>query len=144
MARITIDLPDTVEFVTTIPLRIGDINYGGHLGNDIVLSLVHEARVRFLRSLEYSEHDIEGCAIIMSDAAIVYRREARYGDVIDIAVSIGDFSGSGCDLFYRLSRHADQVEVARVKTGIVFFDYERGKPLRVPQKFRERIEKGRP
>jgi hypothetical protein len=45
-----------------------DINYGGHLGNDAVLSLVHEARVRFLKQQGYTENNIEGAGIIMADA----------------------------------------------------------------------------
>ncbi len=144
MPRITLTMPPTLPFSTTIPVRIGDINYGGHLGNDAVLSLVHEARVRFLASMGYTEHDVEGRAIIMSDAAIVYRGEAHYGDVLEIGVGAGGFSGSGCDLLYRITRQADAKEIALVKTGIVFFDYDRRKPLRVPVRFRERFEEGTP
>ena len=142
MSRITLTIPHDLPFSTTIPVRIGDVNYGGHLGNDAVLSIVHEARLRFLASMGYSEHDIEGQAIIMSDAAIVYRGEAHYGDVLEIAVGAGDFSGSGCDLLYRLTRQADGKEIALCKTGIVFFDYMKRKPQRVPERFRERLVKG--
>jgi hypothetical protein len=39
MARVKIDLPDKFIFKTEIPIRINDINYGGHLGNDAVLSI---------------------------------------------------------------------------------------------------------
>jgi len=28
---------------------VADINYGGHLGNDKVLSFIHEARLRYVR-----------------------------------------------------------------------------------------------
>jgi len=48
MARSRIDLPDSFPFGIDIPVRITDINYGGHLGNDAVLGLVHEARIAFL------------------------------------------------------------------------------------------------
>lgn len=142
MPRITLTIPPTLPFSTAIPIRIGDINYGGHLGNDAVLSLVHESRVRFLASMGYTEHDIEGGAIIMSDAAIVYRGEAHYGEVLRIEVGVGDFSGSGCDMLYRITREGSGEEVALCKTGIVFFDYVRKKPQRVPARFRERMEKG--
>lgn len=142
MAKITLTIPPTLPFATTIPVRIGDINYGGHLGNDALLSIVHEARVRFLASMGYTEHDIEGVSIIMSDAAIVYRGEAHYGDELEIGVGAGEFSGSGFDLLYRITRQADGREIALVKTGLVFFDYVKKKPQRVPARFRERLEKG--
>ena len=48
MSRIKLALPDRWTFSTELPVRISDINYGGHLGNDAVLALAQEARVRFL------------------------------------------------------------------------------------------------
>lgn len=137
MARIKFDLPDKFHFSTEIPLRIGDINYGGHLGNDAVLSLVHEARVRFFRSRGWSELDIAGASIIMSDAAVMFKAEAFYGDVLVIDVAVGDMSDAGCDLLYRLTNKDNGKEIARVKTGIVFFDYKARRPSRMPEAFRK-------
>lgn len=52
MARISIDLPSTFTFSATIPVRITDLNYGGHVGNDTILSIIHEARVQYLKILD--------------------------------------------------------------------------------------------
>jgi len=60
MARIQIDLPEHFLFSTEIPIYIGHINYGHHLDNALLLQLVSEARVRFFKSLGYTELDIEG------------------------------------------------------------------------------------
>ena len=49
MPRVKVALPATFPFRTEIPVRITDLNYGGHLGNDALLGLLHEARVHFLR-----------------------------------------------------------------------------------------------
>ena len=54
MARIKIAVPPQFTFSTQIPVRITDINYGGHLGNDALLALLHEARVQFLRRYGYT------------------------------------------------------------------------------------------
>ena len=48
MARIKIDLPESFTFSTEIPIYIGHINYGHHLDNAALISLVSEARVRYL------------------------------------------------------------------------------------------------
>ena len=53
MPRIKLELPEKLVFSTEIPVRITDINYGGHLGNDSILSIVQEARVRFLNEYKY-------------------------------------------------------------------------------------------
>src|SRR3569832_2307608 len=101
--RINISIPEKFIFSCTIPLRIGDINYGGHLGNDAVLSIMHEARVQFLKSYGYKELDIEGVALIMSDCAISYKAEAFYGETLIIEIAINDFNKYGFDILYKIS-----------------------------------------
>ncbi len=141
MPRIKIEMPHTYLYSTTLPVRIGDINYGGHLGNDSVLSLVHEARLRFLNHYHYSEQDVEGLGIIMTDSAVVYKAEAFYGDLVQIEVMVGDYNKYGCDFYYLLSNKETAVEIAHVKTGIVFFDYEKRKTVSMPAAFKERFVK---
>jgi acyl-CoA thioester hydrolase len=136
MPRVKLDLPEDFPFTTEIPLRITDINYGGHLGNDALLSLLHEARVQFLRNYGFTEADIDGSAIIMADAAIVYKSEAFYGDVSNVEVAVCDLQSHGCDFVYRVSNKETGEEIARAKTGIVFFDYLRRKLVHDPEKFR--------
>ena len=96
-------MPENYIFSTELPVRIGDINYGGHLSNDAMLSIIHEARVRFLHHYHYSELDIEGLGLIMTDSAIVYKAEGFHGDQLRIDVALGDFNKYGCDIFYLIS-----------------------------------------
>ena len=140
MARIKIDLPEKFIFSTEITPRITEMNYGGHLGNDAFLAIVHEARVRFLAAHQWSEMDIAGCSLIMVDAAIMYLAEVFYGDTLQIDVAVADMSRSGCDFVFRLSAGENGREVARAKTGIVFFDYRKKKVVRMPEVFRNLIE----
>lgn len=140
MARIKIEVPNKFIFRTEIPIRITDINYGGHLGNDSLLSIIHEARVRFLKHLGYSESDVEGNGIIMIDAGVQYKSEGFYGDELLVEVAVSDFTGIGCDFVYRLTNKESDKEIAVAKTGIVFFDYEKRKTAPVPIEFKKKIE----
>jgi 4-hydroxybenzoyl-CoA thioesterase len=115
---------------------VSDINYGGHLGNDAVLSLAQEARMRFLCSHGWTEQDVTGVGIIMTDAVVVYRSEAFYGDVLTIDVAVADIGEIGCDFLFRMVNKASGKEIARGKTGIVFFNYANRKPSSVPAEFR--------
>ena len=141
MARIKIDMPDNYLFSTVMDVRISDINYGNHLGNDSVLSFVHEARTRFFRQYGYTEMDVEGFGIIMTDSAIVYKAEGFHGDQIQIDITVGDFNKYGCDIFYLMTNRATAVEIAHVKTGIVFFDYDARKVVGLPEAFRANLLK---
>ncbi|MGB3340607.1 MAG: thioesterase family protein [bacterium] len=136
MSRVKLDLPDEFQFSTEISVRIGDINYGGHLGNDSVLSMVHEARVRFLKHYGFTEADIDGVGIIMTDAVIVYKSEGFYGNILRVEVSVQDLSKVGCDFIFRLTNKESASEIARAKTGVVFFDYKQKKIISMSDKFK--------
>ena len=135
MARIRIELPDRFSFSTTTTVYIAHINYGNHLDNAALLSLVSEARVRFFKSLGYSELDVEGLGIIVADAAVQYRSEAFHGEVLRFAMTAHEFNKYGCDLAWQVTESASGREVARGKHGIIFFDYTARKATSVPPAF---------
>ena len=138
MSRIQVNFPEKHIFSTEIKVRITDINYGGHLGNDSMLALLHEARVRYLKHFGYSEMDVEGTGIIMADVAIQFKTEAFYAERLTIAIAVGDFSRVSFDIYYKVSSGSRDVAIA--KTGIVFFNYEKKKVAAVPEKFRLKME----
>jgi acyl-CoA thioesterase FadM len=133
MARVKVALPDTFSFATEIPVRITDLNYGGHLGNDALLSILHEARVHFLRSLGLeSDYDpVSKLGLIMVDVAMEYKGEAFHGDVLRIDVAAADVNKYGFDVVYHV--HKAGKEVARAKTGMLCFDYNTHKLRQLPE-----------
>jgi acyl-CoA thioester hydrolase len=135
MARIKLELPANFPFSTELRVRITDVNYGGHLGNDALLGLLHEARVQFLAHYGLIELDIGGLGIIMADSVIIYKSEAFPAEALVIAVAVTDFNRYGCDFVYRVTEKISRREVARAKTGIVFFDYQQRAIQNVPPTF---------
>jgi len=133
MARVKLDLPENPVFAATVPIRITDLNYGGHVGNDALLSILHEARVQFLHHFGFTEHNVGGKGIIMSDAVLVYKAQIFYGTALTIEIGITDVHGHGADITYKVMN--GEQEVARAKTGIVFFDYEKKKIAQTPPEF---------
>lgn len=142
MARIKIDLPQRFLFETEIAVRVYDLNYGAHLGNDRVLALFHEARVRFFKTLGIdNERDgLDGLGVIMTDAAVAYKAESFYGDKLVIKMTIADLTPKTMDVLYLAENKERNTEVARGKTGLVCFDYHRERMASIPQKFREKIK----
>lgn len=141
MARIKIDMPDNYIFSTEMPVRISDINYGGHLSNDAILAIIHEARVRFLSHYHYGELDIEGLGLILTDSAIVYKAEGFHGDQLQIDIALNDLTMYGCDIYYLISNKKTAVEIAHAKTGVVFFDYKERQIRAVPDPFKNKVFK---
>jgi len=140
MSRIQIILPENFQFSTLLPVRITDINYGNHLGNDKVLSYVHEARLQFLNSIGYSELNTGNGGLIMSSAAIQFKEEVFYGDILRISVTAGSFSASGFNLYYLLENDKTGKTVALAQTGMVCYNYDMKKIVRMDEKFRQALE----
>ncbi|HJD86704.1 MAG TPA: thioesterase family protein [Empedobacter falsenii] len=135
MARLKLILPESFLFSTTIAVRITDLNYGNHLANDKVLSILHEARMQFFQHYGYSELDFAGVSVIMGDVAIEYKNQAFYGDQLLIEISVQDFSRVSFDIVYKISTK-DKL-IAKAKTGIVTFDYKNNKVVEVPEKIKD-------
>lgn len=141
MARIRIETPETFSFSCTIPVRITDINYGGHVGNDTLLTLVHEARMQFLAHSGYTEMNLAGAGLIMADAGIEFKKELFYGDLVIASVTAGNFSRIGFDLYYKLEKEtpAGKTVVALAKTGMISYDYSKKKMVAVPDEVRAKL-----
>lgn len=143
MSRVKIKFPAEKPLITlTIPVRIGDINYGGHLGNDAILSIIHEARVQMLASFGMTEMNVGGAGLIMADVAIAYKGEGFYGDTLEVDIYAVEFTPVSFDLLYHISaiRNDAKIDIAHAKTGMVCFDYDIRKVTALPDALKSRLE----
>lgn len=138
MARVKITIPEKWLFDCTIPVRIADINYGQHLGNDALVSMLHEARVQWLKALNYSELNIEGAGLIMADLAVMYKNESFYGDLLLFKLYLGETSAVSFELVYEVI-NLQQKQIAIAKTGMVCFNYAFKKVIELPLPFLQKI-----
>jgi acyl-CoA thioester hydrolase len=138
MARIKIELPVSFQFTAIIPIRITDLNYGGHVGNDTVLSVIHEARMQFLHQHGYTEMNFAGVGMIMSDVAIEFKSELFYGDIVEASVAIVSISRVAFELCYKLEKEVNKnlLVVAVARTGMVCYNYEKKKITAVPEEIK--------
>ena len=141
MNRIKVALPPTFHFSTPLTIRITDLNYGGHVGNDSFLSLIQEARQQFLRSHGYEELSIAGFGLIMADVAIEFKRELSYGDIVKISVAAAEFDKLGFDLFYQLEvvNGGETILAGKAKTGMLCYDYTQKKKVPVPAEVLQKL-----
>jgi acyl-CoA thioester hydrolase len=135
MPRIKIELPDEFRYRTSLDVRITDLNYGSHVGNDRVLSFLHEARVRYLHSLEYSELNMAGVGLIMADASLIFKNEMFYGDELRISIRPVECTRVGFDLIYLIEKKSGTgyLEVVIAKTAMICYNYELKKVSAMPE-----------
>lgn len=137
-----IQLKDCEKYIfsTEIKVRVTDLNYGNHLGNEKMLSYAQEARVDFLNSLGYGELTLGDKGIIMTDAVVVYKSEAFGGDLLRIDLAIEDLTYMTFDFYYKITNVNTGKVVAMVKTAILCFDYQTKKMSPIPEEVMEKFE----
>lgn len=139
MSRIRIKLPEKCIAVFTIPVRITDINYGNHVGNNSLVEIIHEARMQFLRQYDFTEMDAGGSSLIMNELVVEFKNESFYKDNPEVKIFVGDISRVSFELFYSISvvRNNLSIIIANAKTGMVCFDYKEKKVVPIPDKLKK-------
>jgi len=128
------------EKIATFEVRVGDINYGGHLGNDKALLLFHDARLKFLHLFGYSEKDIgEGKGIIMTEAHVYFRKEAFLYDTLYANIEVGVIEKYAFELNYAIHRETDGQLIIEGSTKQLAFDYEKRKVASLPAEFHQKL-----
>ena len=137
MARIKLIIPETKVFTARIPVRITDINYGNHVGNDALVSIIHEARIQWLASGKFSEMNISGPGLIMSDLAVEYKAESFYGDILSVKIAVSEIQKISFEVFYEITaeRSGKNILITKAKTGMVCYDYGAKKVATMPEEF---------
>lgn len=125
-------------FITSLPVNIEHVNYGNHLAHDKLVSLMHEARLRFFDHLGQSEIDFYGISLILKSMTINYRQEAFRGDELQFAVTISEVRGSAFALHYEVANTKGEI-IADADLVLVGFDYGKRKIARLPDLCRQTL-----
>ncbi|KIF83157.1 thioesterase family protein [Noviherbaspirillum autotrophicum] len=142
MARLTLEFPeDQYLYSTQLTVRVTDINGANHLGNDSMISMISEARARFLFEFGIEETQGDGTGIIVTDLATTYKTEAHARDQLLFEVGVMDFNKYGGDITFRITRPRDGALVAMAKSGFVFFNYRSKKVVPMPELFHRKFAK---
>jgi len=142
MARLTLAFPeDQYCYTTHLTVRVTDINAANHLGNDSMISMISEARARFLLDVGMEKELGDGIGTIVTDLATTYRNEAHAHDQLLFEVGVMDFNKYGGDIIFRITRPGDRTLIAMAKSGFVFFNYRSKQVVAMPDSFHRKFAK---
>jgi acyl-CoA thioester hydrolase len=135
MSRVKLDEQSAYEYSHSLMVRATDLNYAGHLGNEALLALVHEARAHYLHILNFNtimgHGQTVGLAIV--DLIVNFKAEAFAHEYLTVDCHIDEITQKSFRLFHRI-RCSNQV-IALVETGLVAFDYAIRQTVPLPPEF---------
>lgn len=126
-------------FSTILPVNIEHVNYGNHLAHDKLVTLMHEARLRFFDHLGQTEVDFYGISLILKSLTVNYRQEAFRGDELTFAMTIHNVRGSAFTLHYDIGNQAGDI-IGDAEVTLVGFDYGNRRIARLPDLCRQALE----
>ena len=97
------------------------------------------SRAAFLRSFGRSHADLDawGVALPVVEAHCRYRRPARYEDLVDVDVVVGEVRGASLRFDYQLRRGADVLADGWTRHAVIGPD---GRPRVLPPELRALVE----
>jgi len=129
--RVKISFPEKFCFQTEFIVPISYINYGNHVGNDSIVSIIHEARMRLFRKYNYTELAFEGKGIILVDAMIAYKGQAYHLDKLDIRLAITNITTYGFDILTLVQNEGK--DIVHAKNALLCFDYKTNQLSPLPE-----------
>ena len=141
MQRVKLNPLDSILFSMERKVGISDVNYARHMDSIAMIQVIHEARLQFLADLGFTESNIYGLGMVVTDLAIDFRSESFANDVLSIDVGVSTFNKYGFDIGFQVTNRALDKVVCIAKMGVVFFDFDNHKLAVLPGALQSILEK---
>src|SRR5437867_5249707 len=129
------------RFTTDIQMRFRDIDGMGHVNNAVYLSYIELARTQF-----YMQHanrrTLDEIDFILAHVEIDFESQATWGDQIQVAVWPSKIGNSSFTLSYEIKEKRSGRILARAKSVLVSYDYEKKKSKPISDDFRSLLQSG--
>lgn len=129
-------MSNNIIFETTIPVLVNHLNYGNHLGYDSILSILQEARIRWLKSIDEKATEIaiqDNIGWLVKRVELDILSEAFHGDLLRVSLSVGEYKKSHFTLCYAVENINRKSKLCESKTQQVCYDFASDKIFRIPK-----------
>lgn len=130
---------DGYRLVADVPVRFSDTDALGHVNNANYLSFLEVARVDYLTKI-LGRKKIEDFGVIIARVEIDYKSPAFHHETLRVGCRVTEIGGASIRMSYRVEDKATGRLVAEAATVLVTFDYDLGRPKRVPEDWRRKME----
>ncbi|MBI3564895.1 MAG: acyl-CoA thioesterase [Elusimicrobia bacterium] len=130
---------DGYKIVAEVPVRFADTDALGHVNNANYLSFLESARIEYIKKV-LGRVKTEEFGVIVARIEIDYKSPAFHYETMRVGCRASELGGSSIHMEYRIEDKATGRLVAQAKSVMVAFDYALGRPVRVSDEWRQRME----
>lgn len=126
------------DFIHRLEVRFRDCDALGHVNNAVYLTYLEQTRFHHWRTLwgfgtPQLPPDMPG--VILARVECDYKRPAKYGDVLEVRLTVGEMGRSSFRYEYEIV-DAEGRTVLAAKTVQVMYDYSTERPVPIPDDIR--------
>jgi len=131
------------RFFHPTEVRYGDLDPQGHLNNAKVLTYFEQARVRYWTQLGLFSKDqnFTEFGVIVADVRVRYEAPVHWGSPIKVGVCTSKVGNKSMTIDQCLVDELDGRVYATGTAVLVAYDYVQHQTMRVPDAWRERLER---
>ena len=130
---------DGYRLTTDVAVRFSDTDALGHVNNANYLSFLESARIDYLRRV-LGRTKVEDFGVIIARVEIDYKSPAYHHETLVVGCRVSEVGGASIKMDYRIEDKATGRLVAEAKSVMVAFDYALGRPVRVGDEWRSKME----
>ncbi|MDH3716605.1 MAG: acyl-CoA thioesterase [Planctomycetota bacterium] len=137
------EIPQLIEYpsVITLPIQWGDQDAFGHVNNTVPIRWFESSRINFLQQTGWPMLKVEAdLGPILVAIHCNYRLQLEFPDTVQVGARVARVGNSSVTVQHLVYSESHQDTAAEGKSVIVFFDYGRQKPVRVPDEVRAAID----
>jgi acyl-CoA thioester hydrolase len=137
----------TLLFRHRLSVRFRDCDPLGHVNHAVYLTYLEQARFTLWReqlgfvARRSGLQDNPSVGLILARAEVDYRAQARYGDELEVRLSLDRIGRTSFTYGYEIVDVPTDRRVAEAKTVLVLFDYDREQSVPIGDELRARLSR---
>ncbi|OGQ04196.1 MAG: hypothetical protein A2W61_08110 [Deltaproteobacteria bacterium RIFCSPLOWO2_01_44_7] len=130
------------EFTFRDKIKYADCDMHQHLNHAKYLSFLEQARVEYFGKLGFkATHDFRSIPFIVAAAHCDYKAPAYLNDEILIEMGTTSFGNTSFRIDYEMKHAKTGKLIAQAYTILVMYDYDKMKPVSVPENLKKEVQK---
>jgi acyl-CoA thioester hydrolase len=128
--------------VMSLPILWGDMDAFQHVNNTASIRWFESSRIRLIEHRDLSAVlKAHGVAPILVSVSCNYRRQLRYPDTVHVGSKVSGWGNTSLTLQHTVVSEQQECIASDGHSVIVCFDYKTQRPVRIPDEFRDAVER---
>lgn len=126
----------------SIQIRFKDVDMMGHVNNANHFTYLELARIKYLDAISGEKINWTKKGIILAKTIIDYKLPILLTDQLFVYTKCSRIGNKSFDLIYKIIKEEaeKQILLAEASTVLVYYDYEKGQSILMPDEWKKKIQ----